>query len=49
MEEAVGRFSVSYKFTSMSDQFVWVFTGVYGPNLHRDKRFLWEELYSLNS
>ena len=49
MEEAVGRFSVSYKFTSMSDQFVWVFTGVYSPNLHRDKRFLWEELYGLNS
>ena len=34
MEEVVGRFS------SVSDQFVWAFTGVYGPNLHRDRRFL---------
>ena len=25
MEEAVGRFSVSCKFTSVSNQFVWVF------------------------
>ena len=39
MEEAVGRFSVSCKFTSVSDQFVWTFTGVYGPNLHHDRRF----------
>ena len=34
MEEAVGRFSVSCKFTSVLDQFIWAFTGVYGPNLH---------------
>ena len=40
MEEAVGRFSVSCKFTSVSDQFFWVFTSVYGPNLHQDRRFL---------
>ena len=49
VEEAVGRFSVSCKFTSASDQFVLVFTGVYGLNLRRDRRFLWEELYGLNS
>ena len=40
MEEAVGRFSVSCKFTNVSDQFVWAFTGVYDPNLHHDRRFL---------
>ena len=40
MEKLVGRFSVFCKFTSVSDQFVWVFTGVYSPNLHKDKRFL---------
>ena len=34
MEETVGRFYVSCKFTSVLDQFVWAFTGVYGPNLH---------------
>ena len=49
MVEAVGRFSVSCKFTSVLDQFVWAFTGVYGPNLLRDMRFLWEELCGLNS
>ena len=49
MEEAVGRFSVSCKFTSVSDQFVWAFTGVYGPYLHQDRRFLYEELCGLNS
>ena len=48
MEEAAGRFSVSYKFTSLSDQLVWAFTSVYGPNLLRDRRFLWEELCGLN-
>ena len=31
MEKLVGRFSVSYKFTSVLDQFAWAFTGVYGP------------------
>ena len=41
MEEAVERFSVSCRFTSMSDQF--------GPNLHQDRRFLCEELCGLNS
>jgi len=49
MEEAVGRFSVSCKFTNEEDQFLWGFTSVYGPNLQRDKRFLWEELCGLNS
>ncbi|XP_030930978.1 uncharacterized protein LOC115956836 [Quercus lobata] len=49
VEEAVGRFSVSCRFTSVSDQFVWAFTGVYGPNSVRDRRFLWEELFGLNS
>ena len=33
----------------MLDQFVWAFTGVNGPNSLRDGRFLWEELFGLNS
>ena len=49
VEEAVGRFSVSCRFTNVSDQFVWAFTGVYGPNSVRDRRLLWEELFGLNS
>ena len=40
VEEAVGRFLVSCKFTSALDQFVLAFTCVYGPNLRRDRRFL---------
>ena len=49
VEEAVGRFSVSCRFTSVSDQFFWAFTGVYGPNSLRDRQFLWEELFGLYS
>ena len=37
LEEAVGRFSVSCKFKNVVDQFVWAFTGVYGPNCDRDR------------
>ena len=33
----------------MSDQLVWAFIGVYGPNASRDRRFLWEELFGLSS
>ena len=31
----------------MSDQFIWMFTGVYSPNSLKDKWFLWEELFDL--
>ena len=49
VEEAMGRFSVSCKFTSVSDQFVWAFIGVYGPNSLSVRRFLWEELFGLSN
>ena len=49
VEEAVGSFSVSCKFKSVVDQFAWKFTGVYGPNLVRDRWLLWEELFGLSS
>jgi hypothetical protein len=32
VEEAVDQFSVSCKFKKVEDHFVWVFSGVYGPN-----------------
>jgi len=32
LEEAVGTFSLFCKFNSVLDQFVWAFSGVYGPN-----------------
>ena len=40
VEEEVGQFWISCKSTSVSNQFVWAFTGVYGPNSLRDRRFL---------
>ncbi|XP_050243704.1 uncharacterized protein LOC126692222 [Quercus robur] len=49
VDEAVGCFSVSCKFKNVADHFVWAFTGVYGPNSDRDRRFLWEELSGLRS
>ena len=49
VEEAVGSFSVSCKFKSVVDQFVWAFTGVYGPSPMSDRRLLWEELFGLSS
>ena len=40
VKEEVGQFSISCKSTSVSNQFVWAFTGVYGHNSLRDRRFL---------
>uniref|UniRef100_A0A2N9I786 Reverse transcriptase domain-containing protein n=1 Tax=Fagus sylvatica TaxID=28930 RepID=A0A2N9I786_FAGSY len=34
---------------NVSDQFEWIFTGVYGPNADRDRWALWEELAGLVS
>ena len=47
VEEAVGHFSVSCKFKNVGDQFEWAFTSVYGPNLNRRRRKMWEELIGL--
>ena len=49
VEEAVGRFSVSCKFKNVGDQFEWAFTGLYGPNLNKRRRKMWEELTGLIS
>ena len=43
----MGHFSVSCKFKNVADQFVWAFTGVYGPNLNKKRRLMWEELIGL--
>ena len=47
VKEAVGYFLVSCKFKNVGDQFEWAFTGVYGPNLNRKHREMWEELAGL--
>ncbi|XP_065630572.1 uncharacterized protein LOC136067974 [Quercus suber] len=49
LEEAVGHFSVSCRFKNVVDQFVWAFSGVYGPNCDRDRCLLWEELLGVCS
>ena len=49
VEEAVGHFSVSCKFKNVGDQFEWAFIGVYGPNLNKRRRLMWEELIGLIS
>ncbi|KAL4644003.1 hypothetical protein ACB092_02G132300 [Castanea dentata] len=49
VKEAVGHFSVSCKFKNVGNQFEWAFTGVYGPNLNKKRRNMWEELSRLIS
>ena len=49
MEEAVGYYSVSCKFRNVGNQDLWTFSGVYGPNLDKDRSLLWEELLGVIS
>jgi exonuclease III len=49
VDEAAGYYSLSCKFKNVLDQFEWIFTGVYGPNLDNDRDMLWEELAGLLS
>nr|XP_023928304.1 uncharacterized protein LOC112039655 [Quercus suber] len=49
IEEAVGFYSISCRFKNVSDQFEWAFSGIYGPNLNKNRLFMWEELAGLNS
>ncbi|KAG6626350.1 hypothetical protein CIPAW_15G041600 [Carya illinoinensis] len=49
IEEFVGVYSVACSFRSVADDFLWVFAGVYGPNLDHERRLLWEELAGVHS
>ena len=49
LEEAVGNFSISCRFKNVNDHFEWAFTGIYGPNLNRNRHLMWEELAGLIS
>ena len=49
LEEAVGHYLVSCRFKNVGDNFEWAFSGVYGPNVDREHRLLWDELSSLHS
>ncbi|KAG6663959.1 hypothetical protein CIPAW_02G057800 [Carya illinoinensis] len=44
LEVAMGLFTVACSFRSASDGFKWAFAGIYGPNIDRDRRLLWDEL-----
>ena len=39
-----GLFSISCIFKSCEDGFMWMFTGVYGLILRRERESFWEEL-----
>ena len=43
-EECVGAYTVVVTFRNVVDRSVWAFVGVYGLNLDRDRRLLWDEL-----
>ena len=49
VEDAVGLYSVSCKFKNIVDHKVWMFTGVYGPNVDRERSNMWEELAGVRS
>jgi hypothetical protein len=49
VEECVGRYTVACSLRNTSNNVVWAFGGVYGPNDDRDRRELWDELAKLMS
>ena len=49
VKEAMGHFSVSYKFKNVGDQFEWAFIGIYGPNSNKKRKKMWEKLIRLIS
>jgi hypothetical protein len=49
IEDVVGSFLVSCKFKNVADQNVWMYSGVYGPNVDRERGLLWDELAGIRS
>ena len=49
INEVHGYFSLSCKFRTVAIQFEWVYTGVYGPNIDRERGFFWDELSGIIS
>lgn len=48
LEDVVGYYSVSRKFKNIANQKVWMFYGVYGPNVNSERGVLWEELAGIH-
>ena len=49
MDVLVGQFLVSVLFKGVLDGFVWVCTGIYGPNVDLHRADLWEELSTVRT
>ena len=49
VDVCVGAYTLAVSFRNVVDLFVWPFARVYGPNLDRDRRLLWEELAGILS
>ncbi|KAF5444273.1 hypothetical protein F2P56_036760 [Juglans regia] len=47
VEDCIEIYSVAGSFKNIKDGWMWVLAGVYGPNVDRDRSFLWEELADL--
>ncbi|KAG2711493.1 hypothetical protein I3760_04G079300 [Carya illinoinensis] len=49
VEDCIGQYSVACSFKCVSDNFLWAFVGVYGPNLDSTRKLMWEELAGVHS
>ena len=47
VESEIGEFSATCIFKNVEDNFMWAFTGVYGPMKKRKRKLFWEELGAL--
>ena len=47
VEVMVGTFSVSVKWQGVGDGFIWVCSGVYGPNENDERGHIWDELVGI--
>ena len=44
LEMESGQYSISCRFKNCDDNFIWIFTGVYGPVHYFERESLWSEL-----
>jgi hypothetical protein len=49
IDKRVGEFFVACSFKNVEDYFTWAFACVYGPNVYRDIRLVWDLLNGLLS
>ena len=46
-DKEVGSFLVSCRFKNVDNNFIWAFTGLYGPLSREDRPSLWEDLSAI--